>query len=423
MNRKVSIVIPVIRPESAGRCVAAIAANAGVPATDYEVITAEDTERIGCPKMVDLLVQKTSHDLVMFLGDDTIPGPGFLKAALDAMTTLPDGWGVVGLSTEDPSGHNDRAHWLAHKNMLDAMGGAFFPTCYRHCFCDDELKDVAMEMGRWVFAEKAVIGHDHPVNKKGQANDPDLARVYNNGNWTHDRAVYRRRKLARAKQQGAVRLAIGWPLTSPMVHSQFVYSFIAMAKRDYTFLVPRFPGRIDSVRNDIVTQALDMGVTHLLMTDTDQIYYDTDTIEKLLAHQAPVVMAPVFRRYPPFDPIMFRGSGDVAEPVSTAELRDAIEQGATLEIDTTGMGCVLFDMQVFLNIDPPWFSLPDWGENGPGEDIYFWQKASRAGYRILADCSIKVDHLTTMGVGYETCMLFNRIMEDKQNGTREQKRA
>jgi hypothetical protein len=419
--------------------VAAIAANAGVAADTFEVITAEDTNRIGCPKMVDLLTRQTSHDLVMFLGDDTIPEPGFLKAAVAAMDTLPDGWGVVGLATEDPAGINDRAHWLAHKNMLAHMGGAFFPIEYVHCFGDDELKDVAIELGRWTVATDCRIGHDHPINKKGQANDPDLARVYNSENWKHDQKIYRQRKLARARKAVAmaagkkpvrqkknrhpVKLAIGWPLTNQMVHSQFVYSFIAMAQRDYTFLVPRFPGRIDAVRNDIVSQALDMGVTHLLMTDTDQIYYDTDTIEKLLSHNAPIVMAPVFRRYPPFDPIMFRGTGDVAAPVPIEELRAAIEQGATLEIDTTGMGCVLFDMQVFLDIPAPWFSLPDWGERGPGEDIYFWRKASQAGYRILADCSIKVDHLTTMGVGYETCMLFNRIMEERPNGKRKQKRA
>ncbi|MFH2075419.1 MAG: hypothetical protein ABIJ57_08750, partial [Pseudomonadota bacterium] len=100
---KVSIIIPVIRPESAARCIKAINENAGVPRETFEIVSAQDHDRIGCPEMVKMLTGKTRHDLVMFLGDDTIPEAGFLKEAIEAMETLPDGWGVVGLNTEGPN--------------------------------------------------------------------------------------------------------------------------------------------------------------------------------------------------------------------------------------------------------------------------------------------------------------------------------
>jgi hypothetical protein len=151
------------------------------------------------------------------------------------------------------------------------------------------------------------------------------------------------------------------------------------------------------------------------MTDTDQVYFDEDTLKKMLSHDAPIVTIPVMRRYPPFDPMMWRKDDSGKNvPVPFKEVAQAFETGGSLEIDSTGMGSVLFDMRVFLEIESPWFKLPKYGEAGPGEDIYFWEKAHAAGYKILTDCSIRVEHLTTMGTGWETFLLFRKLnhMED-----------
>lgn len=417
-TRKISVVVPIVRQDKARRCIEAIKKNAGLPLDQFEIVQAVDVDGVGCPVMVKNLVEKTRYDLVMFLGDDTIPEPGFMAAALAVMDSLPDGWGVVGLNTEDPKGTNFKAHWLAHKAMLSLIpGGAFFAVDYRHCFCDDELYDIAVENNRWVMAEDARILHDHPINKKGDADDLHLVKAYGNGAFEHDQKTYWRRKHERMRELFGTRLGVAWPLTDDMVPAQFVYSFMGLEKPNMDFFVPDFPGRIDAVRNDLVVKALNEGVTHLFMTDTDQIYFDSKTITKMLAHYAPVVSAPVFRRYVPFDPILFRNVTDKqVVPVGFEELAVAVEKGACLEVDVTGMGCVLFDMRVFMNIDPPWFKLPAFGERGPGEDIYFWHKANAAGYSVLTDCSIKVEHITKMGVGFETCKVFNQLMEGRKNG-------
>ena len=132
---KVSIIIPIIRPESAARCKKAIRENAGISVKQYEIIDSVDTSGVGCPRMVKVLTRIANHDLVMFLGDDTVPQKDFLKNALIAMDTLPDGWGVVGLNTEDPRGSNPMAHWMAHKKMLKHIeGGDFFSTDYFSSF-------------------------------------------------------------------------------------------------------------------------------------------------------------------------------------------------------------------------------------------------------------------------------------------------
>ena len=70
---KVSIIIPVIRPEKAKRCIDMINANAGIPRTDYEILSKVDVDRIGCPNMVKMLTEKARANLVCFLGDDSLP--------------------------------------------------------------------------------------------------------------------------------------------------------------------------------------------------------------------------------------------------------------------------------------------------------------------------------------------------------------
>ena len=81
---KVSIILPVIRPKGAARCIQHIKENAG-DGVEYEIISSVDEDRIGAPKMVGRLLRKTNHDLVCFLGDDTMPQKDFLKNAIEEM--------------------------------------------------------------------------------------------------------------------------------------------------------------------------------------------------------------------------------------------------------------------------------------------------------------------------------------------------
>ena len=189
----ISVIIPVIRPEKAARCIAALENDLSF--TDFEIVTDEDKERVGCPMMVKELVNKARYDLVCFLGDDTIPQPGMLSHALDAMATLPDGWGMVGINDNVRPPFTDRpvAHWLADKRLLALIGGEFFHTGYIHCWCDNELVDRCKGLGRYVLAVEARLKHDHPkVNP--DADDADYRRVYLPVNYTHDLRLYRQRR-------------------------------------------------------------------------------------------------------------------------------------------------------------------------------------------------------------------------------------
>ncbi|MFP5223106.1 MAG: hypothetical protein ACLGSA_12520 [Acidobacteriota bacterium] len=400
---KVSIIIPVIRTEKAKRCVEAITNSIG-DGTNVEILAVEDADGIGCPRMVAKLAAMAQGEHVLFLGDDTIPQPGFLHAALAAMSTLPDGWGLVCLNDGVHHG-NFATHWLASKKLLEHLpGGEFFHTGYRHGFCDRELTDVARELGRYVYAPESYIIHDHP-HITGEQPDEHYQRVYSRENFGHDQRLYWERK----RERMGFKLGIGFPVVGDSVPTSFFASALCMVPEEYTLFLPRmgcgaFADSITSVRNDLVEQALEAGCTHLLMADTDQVY-PADTIKKMLNHEKDIVGVAVHRRWPPYDMVMLRGQLGAYTHVPEAECYS----GALVPVDATGTGCLLFDMRVFLDVPRPWFEFGTKNGRPVGEDIMFCSKAREAGFEIYVDTSIQVDHLTTLRVDRGTRALYRTL--------------
>lgn len=188
---RVSILIPAIRPDKAQRCVEAVRENAG--SEHYDIMLWEDTERVGCPWMVRCMTTWAKAPWVCFLGDDTIPQPGFLRIAMQYAKTLPDGWGLVGLNDNVHLGGYPATHWVGHKNLLPLISGEFFNTAYTHCYCDMELTERAEALGRYVWAEEAKVFHDHPLFT-GEKMDADYTRVYSDRVKARDLSVYYQRK-------------------------------------------------------------------------------------------------------------------------------------------------------------------------------------------------------------------------------------
>ena len=124
----ISVIVPVIKPEKAERCFAAIKEHASMP---YELVTAVDEQRVGCPEMVKHLTKQAKNDWVMFLGDDTIPQKGFMEEAWNKTDVFPEARGMVGLNDQHQNGDIVATHWLCHKAMLMHTGGEFFHTGYK----------------------------------------------------------------------------------------------------------------------------------------------------------------------------------------------------------------------------------------------------------------------------------------------------
>lgn len=209
------------------------------------------------------------------------------------------------------------------------------------------------------------------------------------------------------------KLAIGFPLSFPMVPSDFFIGCMMMERPDF-LVIREENGPIDALRNNIVLKAIQNNCSHLLMMDTDMVYHP-ETIPTLISHKLPVVGALCYRRYPPFDPLMLQG-----DPLQGYESIDEWKEGELVEVDATGTGCLMFNMSVFHKMPAPWFKFRDNPNDKVGgvigEDVGFCWDLKRAGYRIFVDTSVPSTHLTTLAVADPTYRLYKAMkMKQREN--------
>jgi len=97
--------------------------------------------------------------------------------------------------------------------------------------------------------------------------------------------------------------------------------------------------------------------------------------------------------------------GDPAHYAATGELefrprdiRGALNADGVMEVNGIAMGCSLYRMELFRQIEPPWFvTFADW-KHGEGakaftQDLYFCERAKRAGKRFAVDMRVRVGHM------------------------------
>lgn len=103
------------------------------------------------------------------------------------------------------------------------------------------------------------------------------------------------------------------------------------------------------------------------------------------------------------DPDEYRSTGQLdfrPRPVA-----DAVRAGGVMEVNGIACGCTLWRMDLFREIAAPWFvtvndMTPD-GVKVYTQDLYFCERAKRAGKRFAVDCRVKVGHLdVNTGVVY-----------------------
>jgi len=218
---KVSIVIPTLRKGwKLQRLLESITKNAGY--VNYEVIVEEDNweNRQGAPITFKKGVEKTTGDLVMFLGDDCIMQPGCVGKAVMSMFDHfgPDMDGLIGLNDSYWQLGEVATHWMASKKLLPYLGGEFFHTGYHHCGCDNELTERCRKIDRYFWDKDCVIFHDHPVQRTGtdQSKDDEVYRVaYNPDSLAHDKALLAERA---AKYGFELRANFTRPRDYPAVH-------------------------------------------------------------------------------------------------------------------------------------------------------------------------------------------------------------
>lgn len=98
------------------------------------------------------------------------------------------------------------------------------------------------------------------------------------------------------------------------------------------------------------------------------------------------------------DPAAFDAGGPLEfKPRGVDEVRHALLTGRTMPVNGIAMGCALWRMDLFKQIAAPWFVtvsdvFPD-GAKLYTQDLYFCEKARRAGKRFEVDFRVRVGHL------------------------------
>lgn len=202
------------------------------------------------------------------------------------------------------------------------------------------------------------------------------------------------------------KLAIATPLSEKTVPVEFFESYIQMRKpHNHIFLRSGGYQGVAHMRNQLVDGAKQYGCTHILFLDVDH-RHNPDTIPMLMSHNKPIVSGLSFMRQDPYDPCMFRGMINQYETVTEWETDELIE------VDSVGGACLLVDMEVFENVEKPWFDFianPDEKVKfGIGEDVYFCNKAKQAGYKIYVDTRCTNKHIGAIEVDDEIYRRWNK---------------
>lgn len=161
---------------------------------------------------------------------------------------------------------------------------------------------------------------------------------------------------------------------------------------------------VDEACNDIVKVALAAnkgeGVDYIYFRE-DDVFTPQGAIERLMQREVDIISGTCFsKQVPPF-PIIFRsyGGGPVTDWYD--------DMGRLIEVCGTGVACTLMKTEVFRNIEPPWFKTITFPEDAEedGEkikisrmtqDMYFYRKAIKAGYRIWVDTGVQCAHKDIM---------------------------
>jgi hypothetical protein len=148
---------------------------------------------------------------------------------------------------------------------------------------------------------------------------------------------------------------------------------------------------IPQQRATLATLAMQWGATHVLWLDSD-MRFPTDTLDRLLTHEEPIVAANYSTRRVPILP--------TAEHREHGMLFTTPESDGLVEVSHCGMGVMLVDTKVYATVKQPWFAL-GFNPNDSsyiGEDFFFLRRARESGYVTLIDqdLSKEVRHVGEM---------------------------
>ena len=206
------------------------------------------------------------------------------------------------------------------------------------------------------------------------------------------------------------KIALGISNDQAWMHQGFFYNFNALIKPEYCMIVEG-KARIKVVSlNEIISKSYKWNADYIFFMDIDH-QFEQDTLVKLLKHDKDIVGGLYHLRQPPFSPVAgwFKDE-DVAvnQNKNIWNLNYAKfpfgDKDGLVEVDWTGVGCLLVKMSVFDKID--WKKKPlvdiwdnERGVRKVGHDVNLCQRAKEIGIKTYIDRTINCGHLWNFYIG------------------------
>lgn len=147
---------------------------------------------------------------------------------------------------------------------------------------------------------------------------------------------------------------------------------------------------IEQNRTELIKTAIREKCDKIFFLDAD-IVVESDVINKLLAHNKPVVGASYNNRsFPLFSNVKI--ADETGKLIATPELPKEPFKAAGVPT-----GAMLIDIPTVQKLSEPWFDL-EYFEDGSlktGEDIFFCYKLRDAGVEVWCDPTIQIGHIGT----------------------------
>jgi len=203
-----------------------------------------------------------------------------------------------------------------------------------------------------------------------------------------------------------IKITIGIPTASNLLHQKFVQSLMCLqlpqnTEIDYNVITGY---QLPFARNRIVQHALDSNSDYVFFIDADMVF-PSDSLIRLFNHNLDLVNALAFRRTSPHYPTIFKWNENEKcyETMSYTK--------GLLEVEATGMACMLIKTEVFKKMKQPWYYYRD---NTFSSDLTFCENARKEGYKIMIDTDLKIGHLGDEKVIDESFYLQHLSPEAKE---------
>ena len=171
-------------------------------------------------------------------------------------------------------------------------------------------------------------------------------------------------------------------------------------------------------RDQIAKKALLDEADLVMWFDSDMVF-NPDTLINMLKHidgGQDIVTGVYYRRTPPFSPVVF-DKMDLNEEGTAFTWTEFDEiPNEPFEVGACGFGCVLMKTEVFVSVFAKFGQMFTPIANC-GEDIAFCWRARQCGYKILADPSIGLGHVSHNVITKDFFKTYQSQLDKNKKGT------